>query len=499
MKDNSTVKCTNCGGNINVDSLEDTVVCKYCDATLSVSELLSESDNIRSQKINARMQRDIELGKQATESERMKHEISRENQQRHIEMIEKFKKSKFSKIVIVFAIISLIAAINSFANVEILAGLVAIVQAGLYIVSWLMGMQFIKEKRYSYHILPTIAALILIVPYSLLSNMSTDTTESFEWTDMELHQILPEPDSSKGELHTNSNNELWIDVVGLSESEYNDYIDACIDAGFSIDAEEIGSSYDAYNNEGYKLGLSYYSSNEEMSIMLESPAEMSEIVWPTSDIAKLIPVPKSSKGDVYFDNADGFAIYLGETPIADYNEYVQLCSEMGFSVDYDKGDHHYYAYDESGHYLSLKYEGNNIMFVKLEAPDESEPVKSEPPTNSDTPESDEPLAIDESEPADEAVSSESSNTELIDGMRPEFKEAMDSYEAFFDEYIEFMNEYNESDDVAGMMVDYVDFLAKYAEAMEGLEELESQEMNDAELAYYTEVTLRINEKLLEVL
>lgn len=56
-------------------------------------------------------------------------------------------------------------------------------------------------------------------------------------------------------------------------------------------------------------------------------------------------------------------------------------------------------------------------------------------------------ALAESEESDEDVSAdrekEESDTEeeLVDGLRPEFKEAMDSYEAFYDEYCAFMKKY----------------------------------------------------------
>ena len=77
---------------------------------------------------------------------------------------------------------------------------------------------------------------------------------------------------------------------------------------------------------------------------------------------------------------------------------------------------------------------------------------------------------------------------------------MDSYEAFFDEYIEFMKEYKDADtdEIMGMMEDYVDYMTKYTETMNELEELENEDMNSAEALYYAEVTSRISQKLLEV-
>ncbi|MCQ2508051.1 MAG: hypothetical protein MJ097_04610 [Dorea sp.] len=82
---------------------------------------------------------------------------------------------------------------------------------------------------------------------------------------------------------------------------------------------------------------------------------------------------------------------------------------------------------------------------------------------------------------------------------PDFKAAMDSYEAFFDEYVSFMNKYAESDKTdMNMLLEYTNYLSKYAEAMEKMEAIEDSDMNDAELAYYIDVTARIEKKLLEV-
>lgn len=81
------------------------------------------------------------------------------------------------------------------------------------------------------------------------------------------------------------------------------------------------------------------------------------------------------------------------------------------------------------------------------------------------------------------------------GIRPEFKAAMDSYEAFFDEYCCFMNEYAQSGNPTAMLSEYMRFMTRYVEAMEQMEAMDDGSLSDAELAYYTEVTLRISRKL----
>ena len=86
----------------------------------------------------------------------------------------------------------------------------------------------------------------------------------------------------------------------------------------------------------------------------------------------------------------------------------------------------------------------------------------------------------------------------VDGLDPEFKAAMDSYEAFFDEYVEFMIAYKASDDVVSMAGKYTAMMTEYLETMTALQEVDQETLSNEEALYYAEVMLRINQKLLEV-
>lgn len=80
-------------------------------------------------------------------------------------------------------------------------------------------------------------------------------------------------------------------------------------------------------------------------------------------------------------------------------------------------------------------------------------------------------------------------------IRPEFKEAMDSYEAFFDEYIALTEKISKGDSSTETMLAYTQYLAKYADVMQKLDEINEDELTAAELLYYEEVMLRITQKL----
>lgn len=90
------------------------------------------------------------------------------------------------------------------------------------------------------------------------------------------------------------------------------------------------------------------------------------------------------------------------------------------------------------------------------------------------------------------------NGELVDGMRPDFKEAMDSYEAFYDEYCEIIKKYTENPSDMELLANYTDMLAKATEMADKFDAWENSDMNSVELKYYLDVNNRVTKKLLEV-
>ncbi len=82
------------------------------------------------------------------------------------------------------------------------------------------------------------------------------------------------------------------------------------------------------------------------------------------------------------------------------------------------------------------------------------------------------------------------------GVSPEFRETMDSYEAFFDEYISFMSGIGEAEDLS-YLLRYFDMLDRYGEMMDKLDAIDEDSLSPADEQYYLEVMTRIEKKLLE--
>lgn len=196
-----------------------------------------------------------------------------------------------------------------------------------------------------------------------------EETATFEWPSNSIAMQVPKPPSDKGKITFNDDEMFWLEVYGINESQYESYIAECKNRGFSIEGEKDSISYQAYNEEGYFVQLLYLSSREELSIHVEAPQPMSEVQWPKSDIAKRLPVPKSSYGNIYWEADYGFVIYLGNTSKKDFWAYADACYDAGFTVDYEKGDTYFRADDSEGYHVNVEYRGNDVMFIRLDDPD----------------------------------------------------------------------------------------------------------------------------------
>ena len=100
--------------------------------------------------------------------------------------------------------------------------------------------------------------------------------------------------------------------------------------------------------------------------------------------------------------------------------------------------------------------------------------------------------VEEDAPAEESGDADSA---LIS---PEFKKTMDDYEAWFDHYCDVMEQYQENPSDLEVLSEMTDLLAEEEEMLNQMEEMDESEMNEAELAYYIDVTSRIEKRLLEV-
>lgn len=155
-------KCPSCGAELNNDN-RDFSFCQYCGAKIMSDDHRSSYRFIDEAKIHEnetkRMirMREMEIDKERWENERIEKEI------------DKFKSSKLFKFLIVAFFISIIIAIKGFSDLNFLLGIIAIIQAALFGIAWLIKLRVIKERKDNLHILFIIIGLLLVLPEFKLS------------------------------------------------------------------------------------------------------------------------------------------------------------------------------------------------------------------------------------------------------------------------------------------------------------------------------------------
>ncbi|MDO4501317.1 MAG: zinc ribbon domain-containing protein [Erysipelotrichaceae bacterium] len=460
------LKCHECNATMEVNEGNKEVYCPSCGS----KQLIVDSDAVAVEKIKSKTLKEIAEAKLEHDEKQM-DKIAKENN------LAGYKKSKLGKFTIVGTVFAILFTIIAFNTRHYLAVFIGLIQLGLFVISWLMGMQVLEEKRKNLHVVAAILAFVLFIPF--FGANSKTVYEKLSWPKSGLATRLPDPKEKYGEVHTNNENRLYVDIDKVDDEDYEKYLEKCIDKGFVIESERDSYGYKAYDEDGYHLKLHKYTSLSSYIIEFEAPMEVKTISWPNSDLVKLLPKPASNEGLIKSETADNFIVYLAKTSIEDYNTYVEAVMNKGFNVDYNKSEKRFYAKDNNGNEVSVDYEGFNTIRIEIEKGEE--PVIEEPVIE-ETPVIEEPVV-------------EETPVKLTNEVDPDLKKFLDEYEVFIDEYIAFMTKYSESDNPVSLLVDYTKIMYRYEEMEKSLDNYDEDNMSAIDAAYYLEVMNRCNNKM----
>ncbi|MFR1833701.1 MAG: DUF6591 domain-containing protein [Lachnospiraceae bacterium] len=317
----------------------------------------------------------LEIKADCAEKERkVKYEEkARRDAQERAETEKDFKKSKLRIAIIIFAVISALCVAVSFNDDEILSGIIAIVMFTLFVTAFLMGSGVIKEKVKNVRLLPLILAFVLFIPYFATYNSSFDLDDLFDkktyetliWNELAMGNMLPTPDSLKGRIIVNSDEELRIYLADATKSTFSEYNQTCKEKGFTLDSTKNTTSYEAYNADGYRLCLYFNESDSELSVNLYDPVKRNTLNWSTVPLMKNIPTPPSNVGE-FLSNYDWtVSVSVLDVTYEEYEAYVEECIEAGFTIDFLRYENSFYGDDKNGNKLNMSWEGNNTIHISV--------------------------------------------------------------------------------------------------------------------------------------
>lgn len=119
-----------------------------------------------------------------------------------------------------------------------------------------------------------IAAVIIgyILTNTNIKNRFREST--FNWPTSGIATQLPTPNSSRGRISYNTNQSFVVEVKGVYQADYEDYIESCIEHGFNIEGKKENYSYEAYNSDGYLVEI--YNYGTSMKIELTAPEHLED-------------------------------------------------------------------------------------------------------------------------------------------------------------------------------------------------------------------------------
>ena len=352
------IKCSKCGAELS----DDTRFCSYCGNKIEATTpppIVEDDENpdaAQSEPANASTPKSDAPKSLA---DKIKDKAS-----------DKWRKlNTYSKVTTVAIAVFVLLCLVAFLFGKTAAGIIAVLQIVLTVAALLMKKQIIKVPKSWIHFVALALAVVLLVPYVSLFKMDYGDAEKFAWSDILLADVVPEPETRFGEIIGNSSEYLSLYVYRTSAADYGEYVDACKEKGFTVEADQSEQSYYAYNADGYKLSLYYDESNRKMHIGVDAAEQYGTLVWPNSIIASMLPVPASTTGEITQDDEKGFQAYVSNTPIDEFKNYVAACADRGFNIDAYESDESYSAENSEGYKLSVSYQGNSVISISVDEPE----------------------------------------------------------------------------------------------------------------------------------
>ena len=230
-------------------------------------------------------------------------------------------------------------------------------------------------------------------------------------------------------------------------------------------------------------------SSRVSSCSKKAEEESRTFTWPTSGLATELPEPSIKTGEIKTNSDTSFWAELTKVSKSDYDDYVTSIKDAEYTDISGEGTDYFSATAPSGAKLSLDFDsGERTMGITLRKQDDSATADS---STEDTATDDTAAQSTETTATDAAATDNG-------GVSADFKQTMDDYESFMNQYCDFMEKYQSSDDTTSMLVDYAKMTASYTEWAAKWDAIDESTLSAADDAYYLEVQGRVAARLAQV-
>ncbi len=408
-------RCKGCGHVMEIDPDSPVLHCPLCGS----SELIQEDTEVTVERIRSRAKREeqqaykeVQKGWQNIREKEIDADNEQETYEREKSEIHSYTHGKLFRITLVLVLVFGLFTARALSGKAYIATAIAVLQIILCLVSILLGLRTIRERGRGISTVLVVLAAVLFFPYitsynarydeddkalvadgkqaslkegitAILSQIeegkSSDEESAVEKQSLfstGLSTMLPQIEGTKVEYNTNSDKEADIDVEGVTYEQFDQYIADCQNMGYTANAVKETSEYTAYNADGYYLHLDHWNySTKRLSIILKAPILGDpNFVWPESTISKELPVFENKGGIIKTDTDETLKVTICKVTTEDYDAYVSKCEQVGFTIDTDKNDKEFTAFNADGYEVTVSVGEMDTINITANAPREMTPL-----------------------------------------------------------------------------------------------------------------------------
>lgn len=295
------------------------------------------------------------------------------------EIRKSFQKSQVLEIDIALIVILIII----FALAKIFGSPIAMVLSILAILlclsSVLAGFRIVRLFRSSGSILFLILSLFMTagsVYFMCRINYKEKITELkygkyIEWDNLGvLSKYVPKFDPINGVLYSDTSDLLQFGFEYESDKDYGSWIDKIKKKGFTIESEDHGRSYKAFNQGGYFAKIVQGDKYIETTIV-------PPFAWNSLFLSNCIPTGYFYSGITHINTDEAFNVTLKYSEDSYINEYIDSCVEFGYNKNVIQSKNSFIGYNKDGMRLSVFCDADEVTIDFQKSFDWSELLLSE--------------------------------------------------------------------------------------------------------------------------
>lgn len=106
----------------------------------------------------------------------------------------------------------------------------------------------------------------IMILYRKKYSTEDKTEKAVQWSNYDIGNEVDKPEAEMIKVDLDDEDLFKFDVCGMSKDQYDQYVDACKEKGFTDEKNQKDDRYSANNEQGYSITLEYDYDDYEIEV-----------------------------------------------------------------------------------------------------------------------------------------------------------------------------------------------------------------------------------------